>query len=252
MAAKLVDFAKSKGLLSKYVTPRIPRERPYEVWLPWDPTEPGKQLPNFETTLRYASGVLREPIRSGRRIAKRGISDIPKKILRAEHEPGTAIIVGAAYRLQYHPVTPPDVHWLPEIQRKVMLRLKVSGVRKPDQWYAIGKYDPDDLDQRYRRSRYPTYHPGMGIVTSKRDDLLVRRLFKVTAPDQGSAQRAVQAKIRAMRGIPDLRGKAIERELAWSRTSNAVISVPAWELQMGKKERLNEESYRRLSHARVY
>lgn len=252
MARKLVEFAKQKGILSKHLKPRLPREQQHEVWLPWDPTESGKKLPNFATTVRYASGVLREPIQSGRVLGRRPTADAERPLHKANHPPGTAIIVGAAYRLKYHRIAPPDVRWLPEIQRKVMFRLRVSGVRKAGEWYAIGKYDPEDLDSRYRGRRLHTYHPGMGVVTGKRNDLMTRRLFKVTAQDHASAQRAVRAKIQAMRRVPKLQDMALDKELAWQRTSNAVISVPAWDLQMGKKARLNEESYRRLLHTRVY
>ena len=233
----LVKIAKQGLRIPRELSPRLPTPRSFELWLPWDPTLPGKVPPKMSTTLRYATQVLDIPL----------ISKLEDDL--GYLNKGKALILGTGFRLRYFNVAPPDVHWVPQIENRVIDYLKAIGVKKPDEWYAIGRFDPmddfPDLVDRFRGRPFQTYSRGVGLkpVEINAESSVTRRIFKTQARSPEEARNKIRAHLHRAAQNPATRKWAVNRALAWSRTSEKVVSRPAWEVVMKRKARLDEELY---------
>ncbi len=237
MGDYFVRIAQQSLRLPRELKPRLLTPRSSELWLPWDPTLPGKVPANSSTSYRYASQAIGLPL-------AKGIEDD----LGYENR-GKAILLGTGFKLRYYQAPPPDVHWVPQIQNRVMGYLRAIGVENPDEWYALGQFEPagdfPDTVDRFRGQKFQNYVPHTGIVPIdiNSSSTVMRRIYKVQARSPEEAKNKIRAHLHRLAQAPETRKVAVERALAWTRTGEKVVARPAWDVMMKRKARLNEELY---------
>ncbi|MBW2637363.1 MAG: hypothetical protein JRC86_07575 [Deltaproteobacteria bacterium] len=284
----LLARLKASGGIASGVTPHQVKPRRGELWLPWDPTQPGKRFASTTTTHRLASAMLDKPIGEvyahrvrGRKVVSTKYTDrfgnektrYSEGSKDSDYNAGVYTILGTGFRLAHYEFAPAGVVWNERITRRIRDHMSSSGVPDGMEWYGIGEFIPDDhlpdrLIRRYREKGvgYQTYAPGRGVIRNDpSEDRVLRRIGKVTARNHEDAQREMQRKLdRAKMSAHRL--EAIRKETAWSRTGNKVVTASVWDTSYrsrasGKRRSfiskrvslpLREEFSRRVPTNRVY
>jgi len=259
----LLARMKAKGEIASGVTPHPVKPRLREIWLPWDPTQPGMKFASSATAARYANQVLDKPVGSvySRRVRSSGYAiktytnrrgkEQTRSVRQgkdASYNAGVYTILGTGFRLTHHEMAPAGLVWNERISKRVRDHMAKSGVPEGTTWYGIGEFIPDDhlpdnLIQRYRDDGYQTYAPGHGVVRiDPKESRVLRRIGKATARNHDEAQREIQRKLDRAKRTPH-RFEAIRKETAWSRTGQRVIAASAWDSSMRSKTSRKRRSF---------